>query len=127
RRLMTTPAVGPVVALTYRVTVDVPARFRNSPPGREANTPACARDQAGGAMIRSGGLRNHAPPPMATSSVSPCSTRPRASEANSQSSEPVTPPRRRVRPAIPAVRWRLSYAPPRQGTDTRVAQFGRQL
>src|ERR1700741_4668948 len=30
RRLMTTPGVGPVVALTYRVTVDVPARFRNS-------------------------------------------------------------------------------------------------
>ena len=30
RRLMTTPAVGPVVALTYRGTVDVPARFKNS-------------------------------------------------------------------------------------------------
>src|SRR5213082_3323754 len=30
RRLMTTPGVGPVVALTYRATVDVPARFRNS-------------------------------------------------------------------------------------------------
>jgi transposase len=30
RRLMTVPGVGPVVALTYRVTVDVPARFRNS-------------------------------------------------------------------------------------------------
>src|SRR5476649_1810528 len=30
RRLMTTPGVGPVVALTYRDTVDVPARFRNS-------------------------------------------------------------------------------------------------
>src|SRR5467141_5433104 len=28
RRLMTTPGVGPVVALTYRATVDVPARFR---------------------------------------------------------------------------------------------------
>ena len=27
RRLMTTPGVGPVVALTYRATVDVPARF----------------------------------------------------------------------------------------------------
>ena len=27
---MTIPGVGPVVALTYRVTVDVPARFRNS-------------------------------------------------------------------------------------------------
>jgi transposase len=30
RRLMTIPGVGPLVALTYRVTVDVPARFRNS-------------------------------------------------------------------------------------------------
>jgi transposase len=30
RRLMTTPGVGPVVALTYRATVDVPVRFKNS-------------------------------------------------------------------------------------------------
>jgi transposase len=30
RRLMTIPGVGPVVALTFRVTVDVPARFHNS-------------------------------------------------------------------------------------------------
>src|SRR6187401_3477232 len=30
RRLMTTPGVGPVVALPYRTTVDVPARFRKS-------------------------------------------------------------------------------------------------
>ena len=30
RRLMTIPGVGPVVALTYRATVDVPARFRTS-------------------------------------------------------------------------------------------------
>ena len=30
RRLMTVPSVGPIVALTYRATVDVPARFRNS-------------------------------------------------------------------------------------------------
>ena len=30
RRLMTVPGIGPVFALTYRVTVDVPARFRNS-------------------------------------------------------------------------------------------------
>jgi len=30
RRLMTTPGVGLVVALTYRATVDVPARFRKS-------------------------------------------------------------------------------------------------
>ena len=27
---MTVPGVGPVVALTYRATVDVPSRFRNS-------------------------------------------------------------------------------------------------
>jgi transposase len=30
RRLMTIPSVGPVVALTYRATIDVPARFRKS-------------------------------------------------------------------------------------------------
>ena len=30
RRLMTVPGVGPVVALAFRATVDVPARFRNS-------------------------------------------------------------------------------------------------
>jgi transposase len=30
QRLMTVPGVGLVVALTYRATVDVPARFRNS-------------------------------------------------------------------------------------------------
>ena len=30
RRLMTVPGVGPVVALTYRATIDVPARFRQS-------------------------------------------------------------------------------------------------
>src|SRR5277367_617344 len=30
RRLMTVPGVGPVVALTFRVTIDVPARFKNS-------------------------------------------------------------------------------------------------
>ena len=30
RRLMTVPGVGPVVALTYRATVDVPARFKYS-------------------------------------------------------------------------------------------------
>ena len=27
---MMTPGVGPVVSLTYRATVDVPARFRKS-------------------------------------------------------------------------------------------------
>src|SRR5260370_11392175 len=30
RRLMTTPSVGPCVALTHRATVDVPPRFRKS-------------------------------------------------------------------------------------------------
>src|SRR6202041_86110 len=30
RRLMTVPGVGPVVALTYRASVDAPARFKNS-------------------------------------------------------------------------------------------------
>ena len=30
KRLMTIPGVGPVVALTYRATVDLPSRFRNS-------------------------------------------------------------------------------------------------
>jgi transposase len=30
RRLMTVPGVGPVVALTFRATVDVPARFKSS-------------------------------------------------------------------------------------------------
>jgi len=30
RRLMTAPGVGPVVALTFRATVDVPSRFKNS-------------------------------------------------------------------------------------------------
>jgi len=30
RRLMTVPGVGPIVALTFRATVDVAARFKNS-------------------------------------------------------------------------------------------------
>jgi transposase len=30
RRLMTVPGVGPMVALTFRATVDIPARFKNS-------------------------------------------------------------------------------------------------
>jgi transposase len=33
RRLMTVPGVGPVVALTYRATIDVPTRFRHSKEG----------------------------------------------------------------------------------------------
>jgi len=30
RRLMTVPGIGPVVALTFCASIDVPARFRNS-------------------------------------------------------------------------------------------------
>lgn len=30
RRLMTVPEVGPVVALAFKATIDIPARFRNS-------------------------------------------------------------------------------------------------
>jgi transposase len=30
RRLMTIPGVGPVVALTFRATIDIPGRFKNS-------------------------------------------------------------------------------------------------
>jgi transposase len=50
RRLMTVPGVGPVVALTYRATVDVPARFRNSKAvgaafGFDAGQVSIGRDQ----------------------------------------------------------------------------------
>ena len=45
RRLMTTPGVGPVVALTYRATVDVPARFRKSKAVGRVVT--CAKYQSG--------------------------------------------------------------------------------
>ena len=45
RRLMTTPGVGPVVALTYRATVDVPARFRKSKSRGVGLT--CAKYQSG--------------------------------------------------------------------------------
>ena len=31
---MTVPGVGPLVSLTYRATVDIPARFRKSKSGR---------------------------------------------------------------------------------------------
>ena len=37
RRFMTVPGVGPIVALTYRASVDQPHRF---PPGRPARTSA---------------------------------------------------------------------------------------
>jgi transposase len=59
RRLMTVPGVGPVVALTYRVTVDVPARFRKSKSVGAAFGLTCSRDQSGerdhpGAISRCG-------------------------------------------------------------------------
>ena len=47
RRLMTTPGVGPVVALTYRATVDVPARFRRSKSVGAVFGLTCAKYQSG--------------------------------------------------------------------------------
>src|SRR5204862_8109324 len=47
RRLMTTPGVGPVVALTYRATVDVPARFRKSKSGGAGFGLTCSKYQSG--------------------------------------------------------------------------------
>jgi transposase len=43
RRLMTIPGVGPLVALTYRATVDVPTRFRNSKEGGKDRHRAMAK------------------------------------------------------------------------------------
>jgi transposase len=40
RRLMTVPGVGPMVALTYRATVDVPARATVDVPARFHNSKA---------------------------------------------------------------------------------------
>ena len=59
RRLMTIPGVGPVVALTYRATVDVPARFRKSKSLGAVFGLTCSRDQSGerdrpGAISRCG-------------------------------------------------------------------------
>ena len=59
QRLMTVPGVGPVVALTYRVTVDVPARFRNSKSVGAVFGLTPAKDQSGerdrsGAISRCG-------------------------------------------------------------------------
>src|SRR5436189_3208868 len=58
-RLMTIPGVGPVVALTYRATVDVPARFRRSKSVGAVFGLTCSRDQSGerdrpGAISRCG-------------------------------------------------------------------------
>ena len=47
RRLMTVPGVGPVVALTYRATVDVPARFRKSKAVGAVFGLTCSRYQSG--------------------------------------------------------------------------------
>src|ERR1700687_5309575 len=47
RRLMTVPGVGPVVSLTYRATVDVPARFRNSKAVGAVFGLTCAKYQSG--------------------------------------------------------------------------------
>ena len=47
RRLMTAPGVGPVVSLTYRATVDVPARFRKSKSVGAVFGLTCAKDQSG--------------------------------------------------------------------------------
>src|SRR5438105_4995779 len=59
RRLMTVPGVGPVVALTYRATVDIPARFRKSKSVGAVFGLTPARDQSGerdrpGAISRCG-------------------------------------------------------------------------
>src|SRR6516162_453991 len=58
-RLMTVPGVGPVVALTYRATVDVPARFRKSKSVGAVFGLTPAKDQSGerdrpGAISRCG-------------------------------------------------------------------------
>ena len=47
RRLMTTPGVGPVVSLTYRATVDIPARFRKSKSVGAVFGLTCAKYQSG--------------------------------------------------------------------------------
>jgi transposase len=47
QRLMTVPGVGPVVALTYRATVDVPARFRKSKSVGAVFGLTCAKYQSG--------------------------------------------------------------------------------
>jgi len=44
---MTTPGVGPVVALTYRATVDVPVRFRKSKAVGAVFGLTCSKYQSG--------------------------------------------------------------------------------
>src|SRR4029077_9610152 len=55
RRLMTTPGVGPVVALTFRTTVDVPSRFISSKAVGAAFR-LTARGQQSGEIDRMGGI-----------------------------------------------------------------------
>jgi transposase len=55
RRLMTIPGVGPVVALTYRATVDVPNRFRKSKSVGAVFGLTCAKYQSG-EIDRSGAI-----------------------------------------------------------------------
>jgi transposase len=47
RRLMTVPGVGPVVSLTYRATVDAPARFHKSKSVGAVFGLTCAKYQSG--------------------------------------------------------------------------------
>jgi transposase len=47
RRLMTIPGVGPVVALTFRATVDLPARFRKSKAVGAVFGLTCSKYQSG--------------------------------------------------------------------------------
>ena len=47
RRLITIPGVGRVVALTYRATVDIPARFRKSKAVRAVFGLTCSKYQSG--------------------------------------------------------------------------------
>ncbi|HTF73980.1 MAG TPA: hypothetical protein VK620_06550 [Bradyrhizobium sp.] len=57
----TVPGVGPVVALTYRATVDVPARFRNSKAVGDVWADifqiSIGRDQPNRALYQSAGTR----------------------------------------------------------------------
>ena len=55
RRLMTIPGVGPVVSLTYRATVDVPARFHKSKSVGAVFGLTCAKYQSG-EINRTGGI-----------------------------------------------------------------------
>ena len=51
---MTVPGVGPVVALTYRATVDVPARFRKSKSVGAVFGLTCSKKYQSGEIDRSG-------------------------------------------------------------------------